>query len=215
MRRYIRFIIVLGLVALLSDPGQATVTFYTSQVAFDAAATTGLIEDFENTGATIDQPISGFSHNGVTYQGLTGGVPFANVYLYSPGGSEFGAGVPQPLTTTILTGNGEEHFSVTFDAARHAVGFDAYLNGLGPATVDVYGGVMLLGSFAFPDGQNDKAFLGFTSSVAITSFVWTATFGAVLNTGIDNLVADMPEPGTLGLFGMAMAGLLMGRRRRS
>ena len=104
MRHILRFASALGLVGFLSFPGQAAVTFYTSQVAFDAAATTGLIEDFEATGATTDTAISGFSHNGVTYQGLAGGVPFANVYLYSPGGSEFGAGVPQPLTTTVLTG---------------------------------------------------------------------------------------------------------------
>ena len=215
MRHILRFASALGLVGFLSFPGQAAVTFYTSQVAFDAAATTGLIEDFEATGATTDTAISGFSHNGVTYQGLAGGVPFANVYLYSPGGSEFGAGVPQPLTTTVLTGNGEEHFSVTFNVARHAVGFDAYLNGLGPATVDVYGDVTLLGSFAFPDTQNDKAFLGFTSPAEITSFVWTATQGGLVNTAIDNLVADIPEPGDMAMFGMALARLLARRRRTS
>lgn len=215
MRRTFRYATALGLIWLLSQPGYAAVTFYTSQAAFDAAATTGLIEDFENTGATTDAPIAGFSHSGVTYQGLIGGVPFANVYIYSPGGTEFGAGVLQPLTTTVLTGNGEDHFSVTFDVARHAIGFDAYLNGLGPATVEVYGGVTLLGSFAFPNTQNDKAFLGFTSPTEITSFVWAATDGGVLNTGIDNLVADVPEPGSLAMFGLALTGLLARRRGAS
>ena len=210
-RYWIRAATVAAVVATTA-PATAAVTFFTSQAAFNGTANTTVIEDFENTGAALHTILASFSHSGLTFTGLTGGTPFGNVYLYPPGGTEFGVGVPQPTTTTVLTSNGEEHFSIGFDIARYAVGFDAYLNGLGPLVINVFSGATLLDSFSFPGSQADKAYLGIVSTTAITSLEWTASGGGLVNTAIDNIATEVPEPAGLGLLALGL-GVLFRRRR--
>lgn len=208
-----RFSLVAALaIGVAATPAVAGVTFFTSQAAFNGAAATAVIESFESTGFPLHTAIPGFSHNGLTFTGLSGGVPFPNVYIYPPGGTEFGAGVTLPTTTTILTANGEEHFSVAFDTPRFAVGFDVYLNGLGPLQINVFNSATLLDSFSFPGGQNDKTYLGFTSTTAVTSFEWVAVGGGLVNTAIDNIATEVPEPAGLGLLALGLGMLLRCRR---
>lgn len=208
-----RFSLVAALaIGVAATPAVAGVTFFTSQAAFNGAAATAVIESFESTGFPLHTLIPAFSHNGLTFTGLSGGVPVPNVYIYPPGGTEFGAGVTLPTTTTILTANGEEHFSVAFDTPRYAVGFDVYLNGLGPLQINVFNADTLLDSFSFPSGQNDKTYLGFTSTTAVTSFEWVAVGGGLVNTAIDNIATEVPEPAGLGLLALGL-GMLLRRRR--
>ncbi|MEI7713080.1 MAG: PEP-CTERM sorting domain-containing protein [Rhodospirillales bacterium] len=201
-----------AVIALFSLQSAHALTFYTSKAAFDAAATTALIEDFENTGQSEATAIGSFSHNGLNFSGLAG-VPFPNVYLIPSGDSGYAAGISNPVPTTTLAANGDENIVVGFDTPYRAVGLDIYLNGLGPLEVRVYDGATLLGTYVFPGAENDKTYLGFTNDTAVTGFQFVSSLGASINTAMDNISAAeaIPEPGTLAV--LALGFLTLGLRR--
>ncbi len=198
--------------AATSAASASPVTFYTNQAAFETAASPTLIEDFESV-SPKDTALPTLTHNDITYTPFAGS-PSPNVWVASPGYTNFGPGVTQPTTTSILVANGDEDFLATFATPFTAVGFDVYLNGLGPATVSVMNGATILDTFTFPDAADDKEFLGFISAVPITGFRWTSTLGGRLNTGIDNIeAASVPEPATLLLVGSGLVAAVRRRRR--
>lgn len=216
-RRALKLIPSLAATAVLLSLAPAhAATFYRSAGTFLAAAPAVLVETFEDTGQPIDEPLSSFTHNGITFTGQAG-TPFANVYLL-PGDAVgvFSSAITQPTGTTMLTANGDENFKVSFNTPYRAVGFDVYLNGLGVAEVQIYNGLTLLDTYDFPAAESDLTYLGMVSDTPITSFVFTSRHGATLNTGIDNLsvLATIPEPATLGMLGMACLTFRLTRRRR-
>ncbi len=92
----------------------------------------------------------------------------------------------------------------------NTIGFDTYFNGLGPATVQVFGATGLLGMIGFPGNLDDKEYLGIVSTDPIMSFRWTTTKGGILDTGVDNISvssAPIPEPSTMPLLGYGLLGL--------
>ena len=188
---------------------EAAVSVFETKSGFDAAVSTTLIENFE-TGITKNQALSSFTHNGVTYTGA----PSHNVYVIGPGATNFGSGVPQPTTTSLLTASGDEDFTAAFATPVGAVGFDTYFNGLGPVSVKVFGAHGLLTTFSVTPGKplpNGVGYLGFvTTDEPITSFEWTSTDGDTLNTGIDNIatapVVSVPEPSA---YAAMLSGLCM------
>jgi hypothetical protein len=209
----IRVAAVLALISLFPVAASAaTITFYTSEAAFVAAANPSLLETFEAV-APKDTALAVIVSNGVTYSPTGIGT---NVWVASPGYPNFGAGVGV-TTTSILTATGEEDFVGAFFSTPYmAVGFDAYLNGLGPATATFFNGATVLGSFSFPALQDNIAFLGIVSDTPITSFRWTGTLGGQLNTGIDNIqVSQVPEPSTLLLVGVGLVAYRYRRRLRA
>ena len=202
-----------ALLALLSVPQAGAATFYTSQAAFNGVSGASVVEDFENTGQTVEVALPGFSHNGLTFTGQAG-VPGPNVYLLAAGTTGMGAGVPQPTSSIILSANGDENILVSLDSPARAIGFDVYLNGLGPVEVRVYDGETLLDSYSFPGNENDQTYLGVVSDTPITAFRFMSSLGASINTAIDNIaVAEaIPEPASLAV--LALGGLTLGLRRR-
>jgi hypothetical protein len=200
--------------ALAACGGVSAQTFTNAAAWNVAAGVPGYLETFEGAALVRDTPLPSFSQAGITYTGFAGS-PFPNVFVSSPGYINYGAGL-NPTTTSILTANGDEDTLVTFGSAVHAVGFDAYYNGLGPGVVDFFNGATLLGSIAY----NGPAVLGFAGFVgagqSITSFRWTTTLGGQLNTGIDNLavVTGVPEPETYALMlaGLGLLGCVARRR---
>ena len=132
-----------------------------------------------------------------------------------PGYNNYGAGVGT-TTTSILTANGDEDILAgSFSDSPTAVGFDVYLNGLGPASVEFFNGSTSLGTVSFPTGD-DIEFAGIVSDTPITSFHFVSTLGGRLNTGIDNVwtSASVPDGGSTAiLLGLGMVGLSLRRRR--
>jgi len=206
--------VLLALVYQTSAVG--AVSFFTSKTDLDNAVSTTLVEDFESV-AQKNTPLTTFTHNGIKYTGLTGS-PFANVVVVEPGSISFGAGVPQPTSTSILVGNGNEDFKAEFENPMRAVGFDTYYNGLGPVTIQAFGNSGLLDSFTVSPGTpqpNGIGYIGFVSdSEPITSFRFTSTSGDTLNTGIDNIsIAAVPEPAAYAVLLIGL-GIVAAMRRR-
>ena len=191
----------------LAQSLSADVVFTTSQAAFSSLSTTTLVEDFEDF-APKDRSVPAFARNGISYQ--TQSDP---LYVASPGYTNFGV----PLTeSTVLTANGEEDFTMTFEADVVAVGFDTYTNNFGPVTIEVYGDGGLLDSFSLNQDSTEVGFLGITSSERITSIFWSSVNGRTVNTGVDNIrlgFAAVPEPSSLA-YTTIILGLLCTRRAR-
>ena len=212
-----RFLLTAGVVTLLSltfaTNSRAGVVAFLTKTSFDTASSTTLLEDFEGF-APKDTPLASFVSNGVTYTGLAG-APGPNVWVASPGYPNFGAGVGV-TTTSILTTNGDEDFTMDFSMTPFAVGFDVYLNGLGPVRTTI---TTTVGSFTLTDlrGLDTKEYYGFVSTDPITSIRFTSTLGGLANTGVDNIAigSPVPEPTTVALLGAGLVALRARRRRNS
>lgn len=185
------------------------ISFYTNQDAFKREVPVVLVEDFEDFAS--NRLLETYTQNGISYTAHAG-IPHWNIVSARPGFSNFGSGVQQPTTTSILAANGDEDFTARFLTPVKAVGFDTYYNGLGPARVRVYGKSGLLDTFS--RNANNKGYLGIvSSSEPITSIRFTSTKGGVLNTGIDNIsISTIPEAKSVMMMGMAGALALFVRR---
>ncbi|NES72575.1 MAG: hypothetical protein F6K24_48970 [Okeania sp. SIO2D1] len=196
-------------VAGASGTAHASTMSVTDFNAFDALTNTNLVEDFEAF-SQKDQPLPSFVSNGNTYTGLAG-FPYSNVWVSSPGYTNYGVPV---TTSSILTANGDEDFTVEFGTPTEAVGFDTYLNAFGPATVSVFGTTGILDTFVLSHDPTTVGFLGILASEEISSIRWTTVNGGIINTGIDNILqgteiesASTPEPkSVLSLVALGVLG---------
>jgi len=194
--------------AFLAVPVRADLTFYgpADKLSFESSNIIAFVEDFESV-ILKDTALASFISNGITYTGL-GGTPFPNVWVASPGYTNFGVPV---TTSSVLTSNGGEDFTIgmTFVGPITAVGFDTYLNGYGPATI----GVLNSDGWTTTTLSHNPATVGFfgvTSDSTISTIQWTTISGGVVNTGIDNVqvgVVPVPAAVLLGLLGLSVAGI--------
>lgn len=210
-----RILVLLALCSLVS-PAQAQ-TFTSMSAWLAQAGLPTYTETFESVPVAKEVAHTSFTQAGITYVANPG----FNVIVAAPGHTNFGAGL-NPTTTSILSGNGLESFRAVFSIPEYAVGFDAYYNGLGNATATFFNGASVLATISY----NGPAFLGFDGYIAdsnapVTSIEWVSTQGNQLNTGIDNLMVSSndltttPEPASLILLATGLAGIAVGRRRRS
>ncbi|MDE5100011.1 MAG: hypothetical protein O4861_17405, partial [Trichodesmium sp. St16_bin4-tuft] len=127
-----------------------------------------------------------------------------------------------PITTSsIITANGDEDFTVEFGTPTEAVGFDTYLNAYGPATVSVFGANNLLDTFVLNQDPTTVGFLGILASEEISCIRWTTVNGGKINTGIDNIIQgskidnkSTPEPSLLiGIVSTFVIALLSRKKQ--
>jgi hypothetical protein len=182
------------------------------------AAALTLTETFE-TLAPKDTPLPSLVSPVGTFTGQAG-TPFANVFIASPGYTNFGPG-NNPTTSSVLTANGDESFDVTLAFAARRISMDLFLNDLGPATLTLFNGSAFVASFTFnadaSAANNNPSVFYEGSSVVVTRFTFVSTNGGSLNTGIDNVsITAVPEPATWAamLAGFAVAGLALRRQGR-
>jgi hypothetical protein len=209
---------LLALLALLPRPAGATVIFITSEMPSGGFESLSIHETFEAI-SPKDTSLASFASAGITYAPVTG-----NVFVSSPGYANYG--IPGATTSSILTSNGNEYFTVTPGFTVRSLGFDIYtisepgnpnsVAGADDVVVSVLtaGGTTVLN---LPAPMGNFGFLGVISDDPILSLTWQADLGGVRNTGIDNLrvaEAPIPEPGTLLLIGSGLVGLAARRRRR-
>jgi len=170
------------------------------------------------------------SRNGITYNRISGSLVVTGDRDYG----NFGPGVSYdggpaghvPIGVGVLTEGGEEHFEILFDTPARVVAMDVLLNGRTDTRVNptiipyvkFFNGSTLLGTATW-SVENDVRFLGFMGDLAVTRIEFFTYAGSQTNTGIDNLTigapdASVPEPGTLALLALGLAGLGLYRRRQ-
>lgn len=209
--------------SLVAAQAQAlSIAIYNTKAAFDGASSTALLEDF-STAPVKDAPLPSLTLDGVTYTGLAGS-PFANVFVSSPGYTNYGANVGT-TTDYILTANGDEDIVAAFSSGYTALGFNAFFNGLGDGTVTLFGpGSVAFATYTFGGGLDphtglaDKGYLGFVvGGTTITGFEWKTTSGGRLNTGFTNIsvgsAGGVPEPRSWALMVLGFLGLGAALRR--
>lgn len=191
----------------------AKIVFFNNEADFNLTAKTNLIETFDDlfpTDTTISSPlVRGIATYSSLYRNLV--VTGANTTY-----DNFGS-VLNPFKGSVLTANGPENINVTFSSQLYAVGFDAYLNGLGNTTINVYQDSTLLQTLDLSNiNGGGKVFVGIVSDTSFNVFQWASTGGGVKNSAIDSIrVAAIPEPSSyaLILLGLGAIACLSLRRR--
>ena len=211
-RKY--FSAITTVAAILAVPLSADAAFVTSAAAFDAA----------NPGLTL-----------ITFEGITGGVATYDASM-TPGATITS---PAPLVVdSSVCGAASDHFAnntfggsatIAFAPQVNAIGFNIALDGGlcgsgvvdGTATVSLFSGATLLDTQTF----TTASLTSFSTFAGWSGFGLLDKLSIVVNSNNDLLNLDnlrygiaaqaVPEPGTLALVGLSLAGLAASRRRKA
>ena len=198
--------LVVGMLAIsVTSVASAALITFSDRATFQGAVTGALsfegFNDAFSTGVTQDFPVGGPSAFTVLSADSLGSTTIAS--LVSEG-------------TRALFLRELDTITFTFVSAITAFGFD--VNELNSGTIDYSDSSGNLLSGAVTPNGSGSTFFGAISDTAFTSFSLTVTGGSsgqiwgldALDFGGDSI----PEPGTLALFGLGLAGLGFARRRK-
>ena len=196
-------------------------------LTFEGAGNQAALQNFYN-GGTDSQGNSGTNY-GVTFSGDTLSIIDAD----AGGGGNF-ANEPSPSTIMFFL---DANNGVLNYAAGFQTGFSFYYTSSTAATVNVYDGLGATGNLLasinlaaqFTDncvGDPNGTFCNWTPiGVTFAGTALSIDFGGTANqTGYDNITFGsdtpcagncVPEPASLALFGLGLAGLGFGRRKRT
>lgn len=207
-----------ALSAALVGSAQASVTIYTSQSAFSAAAATAHLATFK--GLPYGPTLGPLVQDGITMRTLPGAHDLFVTYSGQPLTLN-----PVSFATEALSANGDENFkfSLSSGATFGSIGIDYATNRYAAPVLSLFtlsGG--LIGAFTIPQAPNSLGFFGLISSTPIGYATSIVDRGYIADTAIDNVrigpvrgPSGVPEPATwaLMLSGFGLAGAALRRRR--
>ena len=108
-------------------------------------------------------------------------------------------------------------WQIDFASPITRFGFGVHDQNVGPSiALTFFLNNVQVGTFSFASGSSDLDQRYFDSTVAFNALTIEQSSGSSGNLGfmLDNLTVDVPEPGTLALFGVGLVGLGVAARRR-
>lgn len=212
--------------AATAFPAHAQVVTYPSRAAFDTAAPTTTLVDFEAgtittpaTGALFTGPLNSATNNAVFATGqIPAGISIDNscanpLRLVGPGGPFGGGGLP---SQGLLPDSDACSLNVQFATPVSALAMDIFAESNSGYRVSLYGaGNTLIGHYDGSAQDTTAGFFGVTSTTPIHLAVVKAPTG--VNTGnfevIDNVAFAATRSGmavpTLGTLGLALTALAL------
>lgn len=201
--------LILAALLLLCSAAVSNATLVTSLPSGDVVT----VPNFEYFGSGPLTIVPGISVTSTHNQSVIG---YTNRYSFASNGNWNGLNM-----VGLNASNGTMTFA--FDAPLNAVGgFLNYAPGVGPSpTISVFDSSMnMLDSatlgFNTGGGNNSGVFYGFQESNNISYFTISDRYIGLANLTVESGSAPVPEPGTMMLLGLGMAGLaIYGKRRKN
>ncbi len=212
MRKLIKSLSIAATLGLASSQALAGVVTFTDRLAWEAAVGgVFTLEDFSSVSSAVYETtpvdVGDFT---VSVSGTTFGSSWHNISSTGAGGAAFNS-VNGTQQLNVATGD-QGGTTLAFDFNIFAFGAD-FAGVSDSRTTSIFIDGLQIDIPALTGG-----FFGFVSDTAFNSNLLALTAGSADGFGMDNLVyasqsSSVPEPGSLALLGLGLAGIGFARRK--